>query len=112
MDLGEHARGFVGSVRALTGLPRKRALIDSCEDKLGSSVKMARSVSEIVKDAIVVAGGCAWDDDLKVKSYVDSNGDKIVSAVMQEARTAKVAAMLSEIKALDAETVAAVKNGL
>jgi hypothetical protein len=31
---------------------------------------------------------------------------------MQEARTAKVAAMLSEIKALDAETVAAVKNGL
>ena len=88
------------------------ALIDSCEDKLGSSVKMTRSVSEIVKDAIVVAGGCAWDDDLKVKSYVDSNGDKIVSAVMQEARTAKVAAMLSEIKALDAETVAAVKNGL
>ena len=88
------------------------ALIDSCEDKLGSSVKMARSVSEIVKDAIVVAGGCAWDDDVKVKSYVDSNGDKIVSAVMQEARTAKVAAMLSEIKALDAETVAAVKNGL
>ena len=25
MGLGEHARGFVGSVRALTGLPRKRA---------------------------------------------------------------------------------------
>ena len=43
---------------------------------------------------------------------MDSNGDKIVSAVMQEARAAKVEAMLSEIKALDAETIAAVKNAL
>ena len=41
MDLGHHARGFAGSVRALTRLPRKRALIDSCEVRFLSSWELA-----------------------------------------------------------------------
>ena len=95
--------------------PFTAAIIYRCAHRLVrrqiSRRQLSRSVSEIVKET-VVGGGCKWDDDLKVKSYVDSNGDKIVSAVMQEARAAKVEAMLSEIKALDAETIAAVKNAL
>jgi acetyl-CoA carboxylase / biotin carboxylase 1 len=87
------------------------AVIDSCEAKLGDDVKLSRSVTDIVKEC-VTNSGCKFDDDIKVKSFVDSNKSTIISAVMQEARAAKVSQMLSEIKALDADTISALKNAL
>jgi len=86
------------------------ALASRIKEQLGE-VELEKSLVATIEDAIAASIVDA-NDDRAVVAMLESDADKVTSAVLAKGRAAKVNAYVAALKGMDAESLAAIKSAL